>query len=262
MESGDDKRLGRVREDGRKPAVWPLTVGFRPALDDGAGASFTESGLSMDRQPRHVPGIEAIVFDLLTALVDSWSLWIEIAGDERLGRCWRTASLRRVTSTGKYRAYEEIVHEVTEDVGLPSARADELLGRWRDLKPWPEAPGVLDALADRRLAILTNCSQALAEQATAATGGTFEPVMSAERAGIYKPAARAYRAALSALDLPADKVLFVAGSAHDVSGAAGVGMTVYWSNRQGLDIPADARPRVINASDLEALPDVVTSASV
>ena len=165
-------------------------------------------GDSSSSGPRQIR-VDAIAFDLLTELIDSWSYWIEVAGDEALGRGWRTASLRLVTSAGAYRRYEQIVVEAARKSGVPAARADELLAGWAKLRPWHEAPGILARLADRRLAIVTNCSQQLAELAAAATNGRFECVMSAERAGWYKIDPRAYRAALAALDLPAERVLFV-----------------------------------------------------
>jgi 2-haloalkanoic acid dehalogenase type II len=197
--------------------------------------------------------VEAVAFDLLTALIDSWTLWARVAGDEQLGHGWRRASLRQVTSAGDYRPYEEIVREAAAEVGLPAARAAELLARWGELRPWPEAPDVLAQLRRRRLAILTNCSQRLAELAAAATGGRFELVMSAERAGAYKTDPRAYRAALAALGLPPGRVLFVAGSAHDVPGAGALGMPVYWSNRQRLPLPPGPPP-LVDAPDLSELP--------
>ena len=211
----------------------------------------------MDRPPLRPSEIEAVAFDLLTALIDSWSLWIEVAGNEALGRAWRGASLRRVTGAGDYRPYEDIVRAAAAEMDLPPARAEALLARWGELKPWPEAPGVLQALAGRRLAIVTNCSQALAEQAAAATGGDFETVVSAERAGAYKTDPRAYRAGLAALGLAAEKVLFVAGSAHDVTGAGALGLPVYWSNRQRLEVPEGAAPPVADAPDLSALPGLL-----
>lgn len=201
--------------------------------------------------------IEAIAFDLLTALIDSWSLWIGIAGDEALGRAWRKASLRRVTRAGTYRPYEDIVREATAEVGLPPARAEALLDRWDTLRPWPEASRVLAALAGRRLAVVTNCSQDLAERAAANTGGKFEVIMSAERAGVYKTDPGAYQAALTALDLAPGRVLFVAGSAHDVPGAGAVGLPVYWSNRERLPVPAGAPAPIVDAPDLGALPELV-----
>jgi 2-haloacid dehalogenase len=203
---------------------------------------------------------EAIAFDLLTALIDSWSLYARVTGSEELGRAWRLASLRRVTAQGDYRSYEEILLESATEAGVPAARAkrDDLVSRWGELKPWPEVPGVLTRLADgghHRLAIVTNCSQRLAEIAAAATSGRFELVLSAERAGAYKTDPRAYRAALSALRLPPDRVLFVAGSAHDVPGASRVGMPVYWSNRQRLPVPAGGPIPLANEPSVARLPE-------
>jgi 2-haloalkanoic acid dehalogenase type II len=200
---------------------------------------------------------DAVAFDLLTALVDSWTLYARVAGSEALGWTWRLASLRRVTAQGSYRSYEEILAEAAADTGVPPAKRDELVGRWNELKPWPEAPGVLERLSGHRLAIVTNCSQRLAEIAAAATGGRFELVMSAERAGAYKIDPRAYQSALDALRLPADRVLFVAGSAHDVPGASRVGMRVYWSNRQRLPVPEGSAQPSFDEPDLLRLPDAV-----
>ena len=63
--------------------------------------------------------------------------------------------------------------------------------------------------------------------------------MTAEEAGAYKPDPLPYRMALDRLDLDPAEVLFVAGSAHDVGGAARVGMDVYWANRGGVAAPTD-----------------------
>ncbi|HTE70269.1 MAG TPA: haloacid dehalogenase, partial [Actinomycetes bacterium] len=45
----------------------------------------------------------AVLFDLLTGLLDSWSLWDAVARDEGTGRRWRTAYLRRMYAVGRYR---------------------------------------------------------------------------------------------------------------------------------------------------------------
>lgn len=198
--------------------------------------------------------VDAVAFDLLTALVDSWALWEDVAGDAALGRRWRQTSLRLVTAAGSYQPYDEMVRDAAREVGVPVEQADALLARWSAIRPWPETPGVLAQLARRRLAIVTNCSQRLADIAAAATGGRFEVVMSAEQAGVYKIDPRAYRAALDALGLAPERVLFVAGSAHDVPGAGRVGMPVYWSNRQGLPVPEGAPPPLVNAPNLSQLP--------
>jgi FMN phosphatase YigB (HAD superfamily) len=51
--------------------------------------------------------------------------------------------------------------------------------------------------------------------------------------------------ALTELSLPPDKVLFVAGSAHDVGGALAVGMPVVWVNRLNLPTPPEAASALI-----------------
>ncbi|MGE0629697.1 MAG: HAD family hydrolase [Hyphomicrobiaceae bacterium] len=197
----------------------------------------------------------AVAFDLLTALIDSWSFWIKIAGDENKGRAWRRASLRLVTTAGAYRPYEDIVREATREVGLPATYASRLLDGWVDggLTPWPEAPGVLAQLAGSgwKTAVVTNCSQKLAEIAAAATGHRFDHIVSAERAKFYKTEPAAYHAGISAFgDLQASEVLFVAGSPHDVPGAGTVGMRVYWSNRFGDRVPDGAPAPLRNEPNL------------
>ncbi len=204
---------------------------------------------------------KAVAFDLLTALMDSWAFWIRTAGDETLGRAWRRASLRLVTTAGIYRPYEETVFEAAREVGVPGERADHLLKDWAagGLSPWPEAPSVLAKIASHgwRTAVVTNCSQRLAEAAAAATGHRFDHIVSAERAGFYKIRPEAYKAGLAALGEDASRVLFVAGSPHDVPGAAAVGMKVYWSNRFNDPVPTGAPEPLMNQPDLVALPDLL-----
>lgn len=216
--------------------------------------------------PRSTSQFDAVIFDLLTALIDSWSLWIEAAGEEDLGRRWRRASLQLVTTAGAYRPYEAIVREAAHEVGLARATADRLIARWLEggLRPWPEAPSVLADIAAQgwRTAVVTNCSQRLAERAAMATGHRFDAVVSAERAGFYKVTPAAYRAGLAALGGPPPaRVLFVAGSAHDVPGAGAVGMPVYWSNRFGEAVPSGAPPPLVNARNLLGLPSLLARGS-
>ena len=90
----------------------------------------------------------------------------------------------------------------------------------------------------------------------AALGSPFAVVVSAERAGAYKPDPRPYQLALDELGLPAERVLFVAGSSHDVVGAVGMGMPVVWVNRLGLPTPPGAETATI-VPDLTNLPDLM-----
>jgi hypothetical protein len=129
-------------------------------------------------------------------------------------------------------------------------RADKSLGRAAILARSAGGPPALDRPSSGR------DHELLASQAAAVTGGSFEVIMSAERAGAYKTDPRAYRAGLAALGLPAERLLFVAGSAHNVPGAGSVGMPVYWSNRRGLTKPLGRGP-IVDARDLRGILDLV-----
>ena len=196
-----------------------------------------------------------VAFDLLTALIDSWSLWAEVAGDEDGGRRWREASLRLVTASGAYRDYEAVVVEAAAATGVEQDRCRELIRRWGELTPYPDSGPVLRRLAAAGLplVVVTNTSQHLAEIAAGRLDLALKAVTSAEVAGFYKPDRRAYLAGVEATGLNPDEVLFVAGSAHDVVGAAAAGLSVYWANRRGLAVPAGGEP-IADEPDLTALP--------
>jgi 2-haloalkanoic acid dehalogenase type II len=195
---------------------------------------------------------DAIGFDLLTALLDTWSLWKAVAGDPDLGMRWHGAS-QSLLRGRPYRPFEDIVRDSAREVGVSAARAEEMLRRWGEFAPWSDTPEVLRQLSAHRLFIVTNCSERLGTLA-ARKAGAFELVMTAERAGAYKPDPRPYRAALEALALDAKRVLFVAGSAHDVGGASRVGMDVYWADRGNVGT-ADATPLAVRP-DLRDLPQL------
>jgi 2-haloacid dehalogenase len=190
---------------------------------------------------------DAVVFDLLTALLDSWTLWNAVAGSEADGLKWRRRYLEITYGCGAYRPYETLVCEAARDVGLPERFGGELERRWTELQPWPEAPGVLKRIG-LPLAVATNCSVRLGEKAAARVGVPFAIVETAERVGFYKPRPEVYRAVLQRLGMAPERTLFVAGSASDVPGAKSVGMAVYWHNRTGLARRDDTKPDFVEAT--------------
>lgn len=198
----------------------------------------------------------AVLFDLLTALVDSWTLWNSVAGSPELGRRWRAAYLQRTYGCGNYRPYETLVDEAAAEVGLPVDRAPALAARWLELRPWPEAPRVLAAAGrDRLLGVVTNCSSALGTRTAHALGVDFATIVTAEDAGAYKPDPRPYRRAVAALGLAPRDILFVAGSGYDLFGTAAVGLPTVWHNRVGLAAPAGAPEPLATWRSLDPLSD-------
>jgi len=204
------------------------------------------------------PAYDAVLFDLLSALLDSWSLWDKIAGGAAEGRKWRSAYLRRTYQAGAYRPYEALVAEAAQEAGLAPDVARELSERYGEVEPWPEVAVVLATLKQHvPLAVVTNCSEALAVKAIAAVGVEFDVVVTAERAGFYKPDPRPYRMALEELGLPAERCLFVAGSPFDLFGIGRVGLPGYWHDRTGMAAPPEAPKLVAHHDTIGPLADVV-----
>ena len=201
---------------------------------------------------------KAVLFDLLTALIDSWSLWEAVAGNPADGRRWRAAYLQLTYGEGRYRPCELLVREAAIAVGLPCVLGDRLAARYGELLPWPEAPDVLGALKGVvPLAIVTNCSEALGRVAAGRIGVTFDVVVTAERAGFYKPHRRPYERALAELGVAPQRALFVAGSAYDLYGAAAVGLPVFWHDRIGMEMPPGAPPPLCRHDSLSPLVPLV-----
>jgi 2-haloacid dehalogenase len=205
------------------------------------------------------PRFDAVVFDLLSALVDSWTLWNRIAESEERGGEWRAAYLRRTYEAGRYRPYETLVAEAAIEVGLPSGLAGRLANRYHELKPWPEVHEVLGTLRreDLKLGIVTNCSETLGATAVSCTGIDFDVVVTAERAGYYKPDPRPYERAIAELGVTATRCLFVAGSAYDLFGARSLGMPAYWHDRIGMKPPPSMPEPLAHHRTLRPLPDMV-----
>jgi 2-haloalkanoic acid dehalogenase type II len=198
------------------------------------------------------------MFDLLTALLDSWSVWDAAAGSAELGRRWRMAYLRKNYQTGSYRPYEAIVAEAAVEAGLASRTTARLIALWQDIRPWPDVKPVLEEIRARMpIAVVTNCSEQLGQIAARATGVAFSSVVTAERAGCYKPDPRAYGLALQELGVKAGDCLMVAGSPFDLFGAKSLGMDAYWHNRVGLPaLPGVPKP-LVESRSLRPLPDLV-----
>ena len=133
----------------------------------------------MDSEAEVVTGprpYDAVVFDLLTALLNSWALWNAVAGSDEDGLRWRKEYLALTYAAGRYRPYERIIHEAADAAGIARETAEALIARWPDLRPWDEAAEVLAELRQcgLKLGIATNSSKALAGYATSAAPGRYQ----------------------------------------------------------------------------------------
>ncbi|HKR41231.1 MAG TPA: HAD-IA family hydrolase [Paraburkholderia sp.] len=197
---------------------------------------------------------KAVLFDLLTALLDSWTLWNRSAGSEQAGRAWRAEYLRLTYGCGRYVAYEQLVKESAAHMGLPESAALALEADWLQLTPWSGAVEALQQLQPHcKIAVVTNCSIRLGRQAAGIIPVKWDAVITAEEAGTYKPDPTPYRLALDVLGVTPSEACFVAGSSYDMFGTASVGLRTYWHNRVALPLVEGAPPPEIEAPTLEAL---------
>ena len=196
----------------------------------------------------------AVLFDLLTGLIDSWSLWNRVAGGEEKGRRWRDEYLKLTYGCGEYQPYESLVRIAATRARLPESLGKDLEAAWDTLEAWDDARGVLERLAKtHRLGVVTNCSQRLGRAAAQRLGVELDVIVTAERAGYYKPHPKPYQMALDELELRPAGVLFVAGSAFDMVGTAAVALDTLWHNRVGLKRPDDVPRPLREARTLKEL---------
>jgi 2-haloacid dehalogenase len=200
------------------------------------------------------PFPKLVLFDLLTALLDSWTVWNTVAGSETLGRAWRAEYLRLTYGCGAYVPYEELVAAAAERIGLEAGVAERLEQLWPELPVWSGVQEALDAIAGRtRLGVVTNCSKRLGRVAADRLRTNWDCVVTAEEAGYYKPDPRPYRFALEWLGVKAEDAAFVAGSGYDLIGTHAVGLRTYWHNRVGLARPDAALPADLESRNLDQL---------
>jgi len=93
---------------------------------------------------------DAVLFDLLTALLDSWTLWNNVAGNAEDGRQWRTAYLRRTGTEISPRARQvaaigiSVAEPVVRRLISPEALSDLLTAGWPvTVVPDPPPPGTI-----------------------------------------------------------------------------------------------------------------------
>ena len=130
-----------------------------------------------------------IIFDLLTALLDSWTAWNAAAGSEDTGLRWRLRYLDITFECGEYQPYEQQIATAAREAGLPQTAADALIQDYGQIKPWPEVPRVLQKLRERgyALGVITNCSRNLGHLAASSCEVPFDAVLTAEEGQSFLP---------------------------------------------------------------------------
>ncbi|MFC9389551.1 HAD family hydrolase [Streptomyces venezuelae] len=186
--------------------------------------------------------------------------------DQALGR-WRelTAIHWRIFEAGGVDFQEqrrERVRAFLERPGLTAAEADGWFERYvahyeAAWELFPDAVPVLDLLADDyRHGILSNSSLLNQDHKLRALGvrERFEAVVCAAELGVAKPAAEAFHAACTALDLHPSEVVYVGDQPDiDARGATEAGLQGIWLDRADTG----GRPELKRITSLHELPGLL-----
>jgi 2-haloacid dehalogenase len=239
-------------------------------------------------------GVTALIFDVLGTVVDEagsvaaetaralatvgggpaqadhvareWSRRVEaLTGQVAAGEApWRSNdALRRDALLGALRtAGPGGLPALADDQARPGDQAladqpaliDDLALIGHRLRPWPDSPRGLRALASHFTVVaLSNASLAQLASMSAAGGLGWHCVLSAELTRAYKPDPSVYQMALDLLDLDPRHAMMIAAHPWDLRAAAEHGMHTGYVARPGEGTPAAADHFDVYATDLADL---------
>jgi 2-haloacid dehalogenase len=194
-------------------------------------------------------GWEILTFDCYGTLVD-WEQGlgqaletvlrphgVTAARDELLERF---AQFEQEAEHGPHQSYRAVLAQVSAALGVhygvPLA-ADDLAFLSGSLPDWPLFDDTVDALgrlAERyRLGILSNIDDDLFAATSRHLGVAFDPIVTAEQVGSYKPSQAGFEALLERVAVPSRRLLHVAQSIfHDIAPATALGINCVWVDRR------------------------------
>ena len=167
-----------------------------------------------------------------------------------------------LTASGRYRPIPEVAtaafaaaaRESGAELDEPGAR--ELAGGLTELPAFPDVPAALEALGDRRLAVLSNGTAEGVEGLVRGAGveGHFEHLLAADAVKRFKPAAEVYGLLTDAVSSPPAEVMLVSAHEWDVAGAQAAGLRGALVAREGAPTSFLGHEADLVVGDLGELP--------
>jgi 2-haloacid dehalogenase len=211
-----------------------------------------------------------VVFDVNETLSDMAPLadrFATVGAPRELAGTWFASLLRdgfALTATGTARPFALLARETllaALTAYVPGGQLDDavshVLAGIDELDVHPDVPDGVRALvaAGRRLVTLSNGSASVAERLLTRAGlrDEFDELLSVEDAGLWKPAATAYRFALERCRVHADRAVLVACHPWDIHGAHSAGLGTAWLDRTGAPYPDHFAPPHVTISSLSEL---------
>ncbi len=226
-------------------------------------------------RPDQIGRPDVLVFDVNETLSDlspMASRFADVGAPGHLANTWFAGLLRdgiALTVVDASDSFARIaaenlrvsLHGLSLDPGIDEA-IEHIMNGFADLAVHPdvgEGIGELHRIGIR-LVTLSNGATSVAEGlfASADLRRHFERLLSVEDAGIWKPAAEAYRHALVQCHVEAADAMLVSVHPWDIDGASRAGLRVAWINRSGGPYPNYFRPPDVQATSLVDLAHKLT----
>lgn len=221
---------------------------------------------------------DALTFDCYGTLID-WEAGIVAALGGLLGAHGvRISDVELLEAHARHEArieegpfldYREVLIEVAravcEEQGV-EATDGELAAFGGSVVQWPafgDSVTALARLATRyRLGVITNCDDDLFAASSRKLGVVFDPIVTAQQLGSYKPAVRNFEAMFERVGLPRERILHVAQSLyHDHVPAKALGLTTLWVDRRRGQSGSGATLAAAASPDL-TVPDMASLAAL
>lgn len=218
-----------------------------------------------------MPAPSVVVFDVNETLSDLSPLgdrFEEVGLDASLAPLWFASVLRdgfALAAAGATARFADLGAEALRAMLPPGADAGpataHVLAGFMGLGLHPDVVPGIRALraAGLRLVTMSNGSSAVAESLFDGTGvrDELEHLLSVEEAGIWKPAAGAYRFVADRCGVDVGDLVMVAVHPWDIDGAARAGLRTAWVDRDGGPYPSYATAPTWTVSSIEELADVL-----
>jgi 2-haloacid dehalogenase len=191
--------------------------------------------------------IKAVVFDAYGTLYDIQSV-AEVTEDafpgygEIITQIWRIKQLEYSWLRSLMRRYQDF-SVVTRDslaytlrsLGLQydAGTFDRIIDKYLDLDLYPDALASLEAMKDKKLAILSNGSPEMLKALVRNSGldRVLDATISVHANKTFKPSPEAYALIEDVLRVPPSDVLFISSNPWDACGAKAFGLNVAWIER-------------------------------
>jgi 2-haloacid dehalogenase len=143
----------------------------------------------------------------------------------------------QLTEDGLVYACKSLGLELTPERQRRLMEAYLTLDTFRDVRPG------LEALKQQgvRLAILSNGEPNMLRAAALHAGilSLLDEIISAEEVGTFKPSPLVYNLAWTRMSLAAGQIGFVSSNSWDIAGAGSAGLTTFWVQRAGGEVPEE-----------------------